>query len=83
VAAVRDSAEKHGISGHAAALRWTAFHSILDGKYGDAVIFTVSRMEQLYNTLDALEAGPLPDELAEAITTMYAKVEGLEPAYHL
>jgi aryl-alcohol dehydrogenase-like predicted oxidoreductase len=83
VAIVRDTAAKHGISGHAAALRWTAFHSILDGKYGDAVIFAVSKMEQLYDTLDALEAGPLPTDLAEAITAVYATVAGSEPAYHL
>ncbi|KAI3323570.1 Aldo/keto reductase [Xylariaceae sp. AK1471] len=83
VAIVRDAAQKHGISGHAAAVRWTAFHSILDGQYGDAVIFAASKMEQLHNTLDALEAGPLPSELAEAIAAVYATVEGSEPAYHL
>lgn len=83
VATVRDAAEKYSISGHAAAIRWTAFHSILDGAYGDGVIFGVSKMEQLHKTLDALGAGPLPDELAEAITAIYATVEGFEPPYHL
>jgi aflatoxin B1 aldehyde reductase len=83
VATVRDAAERHGISGHTAAVRWTAFHGVLDGKYGDAVIFGVSKIEQLHKTLDALEAGPLPDELAEALTAIYATVEGSEPPYHL
>lgn len=83
VATVRDSAARHGISGHAAALRWTAFHSNLDGKYGDAVIFAVSKMEQLYDTLDIFEAGPLPADLAEAMTAVYATVAGSEPSYHL
>ncbi|KAI1845891.1 hypothetical protein JX265_011213 [Neoarthrinium moseri] len=83
VAIVRDASEKHGINGHAAALRWTAFHSNLDGEYGDAVIFGVSKMEQLHKTLDALEAGPLPAELADAISSVYATVEGSEPPYHL
>lgn len=40
-------------------------------------------MEQLYETLDAIEAGPLPTDLAEAITAVYATVEGSEPPYHL
>ena len=80
---VRDAAEKHGISGHAAALRWTVFHSVLDGKYGDGVIFGVSKMEQLHETLDAIEAGPLPTELAEAIDAVYVSLEGAEPPYHL
>ncbi len=83
VTTVRDAAEKHSIDGHSAALRWTAFHSALDGKYGDGVIFAVSKMEQLHKTLDALEAGPLPADLAEAITAIYATVEGAEPPYHL
>lgn len=83
VATVRDAAEKHGITGHAAALRWTAYHSILDGKYGDAVVFSVSKIGQLPGTLDALEAGPLPADLADAITAIYATVKGAEPPYHL
>lgn len=80
---VLDLAEEHGISGHAAAIRWTAFHSKLDGRYGDGIIFGVSKIEQLHKTIDALEAGPLPDELAEAINEIYAMIEGAEPPYHL
>ncbi|KAK2027338.1 Aldo/keto reductase [Colletotrichum zoysiae] len=83
VLSILELAEEHGISGHAAAMRWTAFHSQLDGKYGDGIIFGVSKIEQLHQTLDALEAGPLPNDLAEAITAMYATVEGAEPPYHL
>lgn len=79
---VRTAAEKYGISGHAAALRWTTFHSVLDGKYGDGVIFGVSNLDQLKKTLDALEDGPLPAELADAIEAVYATVEGSEPPYH-
>ena len=82
VVTVQEAAKKQGINGHAAALRWTAFHSILDGKYGDGVIFGVSKIEQLHQTLDALDAGPLPAELADAITAIYATVEGSEPPYH-
>ncbi|KAH8649150.1 NADP-dependent oxidoreductase domain-containing protein [Xylariales sp. PMI_506] len=80
---VRNAAEKYGISGHAAALRWTAFHSVLDGKFGDSVIFSVSKMEQLHNTLDAIAAGPLPADLAELISAIYATVEGSAPPFHM
>ncbi|KAL8912992.1 MAG: hypothetical protein Q9171_002123 [Xanthocarpia ochracea] len=83
VATVLELAEEHGTNGHAAAIRWTAFHSKLDGKYGDGIIFGVSKVEQLNNTLDALDAGPLLPELAEAITEVYDIVEGAEPPYHL
>lgn len=80
---VRDAAEKHGIDGHAAAVRWTAFHSILDGKYGDAVIFGASKISQARGTLDALAAGPLPADLADAIGAVYATLDGTGPTYHL
>ncbi|KAF1953157.1 putative aldo/keto reductase [Byssothecium circinans] len=83
VAKVRDAAKKHGINGHAAAIRWTAFHSILDGEYGDAIIFAVSKVEQLESTLDALEAGALPEDLAEAIGDVYGTFGGEEPRFHL
>ncbi|KAI1463213.1 Aldo/keto reductase [Daldinia caldariorum] len=80
---VRDAAEKHGISGHAAALRWTAFHSILDGKYGDGIIFGVSNLNQLKQTLDAIDAGPLPAELAKAIDSVWTVVDGQGPPYYI
>jgi len=79
---VKAAAKKHNISGHSAGLRWTAFHSVLDGKFGDAVIFAVSKMEQLPSTLDALEAGPLPDELAQELSAVYDSLDGKGPPYH-
>ncbi|KEF54456.1 uncharacterized protein A1O9_09623 [Exophiala aquamarina CBS 119918] len=80
---IKEATKKHNISGHAAALRWTAFHSVLDGKFGDGLIFAVSKMDQLHDTLDALEAGPLPDDLAQEISAIYDKLNGKGPAYHL
>ncbi|TRX93771.1 hypothetical protein FHL15_005447 [Xylaria flabelliformis] len=77
------AAEKHGISGHAAALRWTAFHSILDGSYGDGIIFTASNLDQLNKTLDAIDAGPLPADLADAFSVLSANTEGHSLPYHL
>ncbi|KAK5046369.1 hypothetical protein LTR84_008170 [Exophiala bonariae] len=80
---VKDATKKYDISGHAAAIRWTAFHSALDGKFGDGLIFAVSKLDQLHETIDALEAGPLPVDLAQVISAVYATVEGKEPPYHL
>jgi aryl-alcohol dehydrogenase-like predicted oxidoreductase len=83
VATFRDAAKKHGISGHEAVLRWTAYHDVLDEQYGDGVIFGVSNIGHVEQSLDSLEAGPPPAELADAITAIYATVEGPEPPYHL
>jgi aflatoxin B1 aldehyde reductase len=80
---VKKAAAKHNISGHAAALRWTMFHSILDGAHGDGVIFGVSKMEQLTKTMDSIDAGPLPEELAEALSKVFATLGGNGPKYHM
>ena len=80
---VLEVAERHGISGHAAALRWVAYHSALDESYGDGIVFGVSKLEQLHQSLDALEAGPLPEDIAGLLSDIYASVKGNEPPYHL
>lgn len=80
---VQELGKRYNIDGHSASLRWTTFHSVLDGKYGDAIIFGVSKMEQLDKTLNALDEGPLPDDLADAITAIYATLEGNGPPYHM
>ncbi|KAH7184812.1 NADP-dependent oxidoreductase domain-containing protein [Fusarium flagelliforme] len=75
-------AARYGIKGHAAALRWTAHHSILEAEYGDGVVIGASSLEQLESNLSTMEEGPLPDEVAAAIDQVYAEV-GDEIAYHL
>ncbi|KAF4455782.1 hypothetical protein F53441_1981 [Fusarium austroafricanum] len=75
-------AAKHNIAGHAASLRWTAHHSILDKKYGDAVIIGASSPEQLENNIDAIEEGPLPEEVAAALSAVYEEA-GDQIKYHL
>ncbi|KXH56379.1 aflatoxin B1 aldehyde reductase member 2 [Colletotrichum nymphaeae SA-01] len=68
-------------SGHKASSgRWKSDNFII---YGDAIIFGIFRVEQLYSTLDALKTGPLREDLAAAITTFYSKVQGAELSYHL
>lgn len=62
---------QHGISGHAAALRWTAYHSVLDHSLGDAVIIGCSTVDQLRQNLDIIEAGPLPRDVADAVGEVY------------
>lgn len=74
---------KHDISGHAAALRWTVYHSILDYSLGDAVIIGASSLDQLKQNLDIIESGPLPKEVADAVEDIYHQQvgEGEIPAW--
>lgn len=75
---VRMQAKQYGISGHAAALRWTTWHSKLDAACGDAVIIGASKIEQLEENLDILEQGPLPEGLVEIMGKMWEDVKALE-----
>ncbi|RBA17949.1 hypothetical protein FPRO05_10967 [Fusarium proliferatum] len=73
---------KHNIEGHAAALRWTAYHSILDKKYGDGLIIGASSPQQLESNVDTVEEGPLPEEVAAALNAVYEEA-GDEVSYHM
>ncbi|OAG45070.1 hypothetical protein AYO21_00418 [Fonsecaea monophora] len=74
---------KHGINGHAAALRWTVYHSTLKEEFRDAVIIAASSVAQLNSNIDMIEQGPLPGEVVDAMETLYKEVEGTEFPYHL
>lgn len=73
---------KHGINGHAAALRWTVYHSTLDAKFGDAIIIAASSIDQLNSNLDFIEQGPLPEEVVNALGDLYTQIAGEEMPYH-
>ncbi|KAH0528832.1 hypothetical protein TsFJ059_003644 [Trichoderma semiorbis] len=75
-------AAKHGISGHAVALRWTVNHSVLDRKHGDAIIIGASNLDQLNSNLDVIEQGPLPDDVVEAINAIHTALGTDEVPYH-
>ncbi|KAH8814837.1 NADP-dependent oxidoreductase domain-containing protein [Xylogone sp. PMI_703] len=74
--------QKHGINGHAAALRWTVYHSKLDKKYGDSVIIGASSPAQLNSNIDMIEQGPLPQEVVDAMDDLYKHIEADAMPYH-
>ncbi|KAG9770285.1 Aldo-keto reductase [Exophiala dermatitidis] len=75
---VRQQALKHGISGHAAALRWTTWHSQLGAEYGDAVIVGASKLSQLEENMCILEEGPLPEDLVDTLNGVWEDVKSLD-----
>ncbi|RMZ77776.1 hypothetical protein DV737_g4240, partial [Chaetothyriales sp. CBS 132003] len=77
-AIVRQMATRYGITGHAAAIRWTTWHSELGAEYGDAVIIGASKLDQLAENLDILEQGPLPEPLVETMNSVWEDVKNLE-----
>lgn len=74
-------ASKHGIGGHAAALRWTVYHSILDKDCGDSILVGASSPAQLESNLDMIEAGPLPGDVVAAMDAVYAQAGDQVPYY--
>jgi aflatoxin B1 aldehyde reductase len=75
---VKQQAKNFGISGHAAALRWTTWHSQLVAENGDAVIVGASTLGQLEENLNILEQGPLPDALLHVIEGVWEDVKSLD-----
>ena len=67
LAAIENAASAAGLTGVLeAAVRWTQYHSAVDGALGDAVLIGVSRIEQLEPIMLASKKGPLPDTVVEA-----------------
>ncbi|KAK9462837.1 NADP-dependent oxidoreductase domain-containing protein [Lipomyces oligophaga] len=70
---IEEAVSKHaGISLIEVALRWVANHSLLKlgpaaGQTGDGIIIGISSYEQLMDNLDALEKGPLPQDIVDAL----------------
>ncbi|KAJ5774193.1 hypothetical protein N7457_009089 [Penicillium paradoxum] len=67
--------EESGISKAELAYRWVAHNSVLEGKFGDGVIFGSRNAEQLRQTLAGLSKGPLSAEIAERIEEVWKIVE--------
>lgn len=78
-AKIIEMAKKHGIDGHAAAIRWALHHSYLSKEHGDAIIIGASKQEQLEQNLQVCDAGPLPEELVQTIEGVWPTVKANAP----
>lgn len=72
-------AKDAGITKAALAYRWTSYHTLLDPKYGDAIIIGARKPEQLEETLSAIEAGPLDNLTVERVNAIWGKVKAEAP----
>lgn len=77
-------AEEAGISKAALAYRWVRFNSILAAEHGDAIIIGSNRVEQLKQTLDALDQGPLEPNIVKRIDHVWETIKHEAPIdnYH-
>lgn len=73
---LRPVAKKHGLTESQCALRWLSHHSQMKRELGDAVIIGASSTRHLEGNLNALDEGPLPEEVIEAIEVGWERIRG-------
>ena len=78
---IREAAEKHGITTIEATYRWLAYHSMLDSERGDAILIGASKLNHLKQNMEAVKAGPLPDDLVGAFEEAWNITKGDSPEY--
>lgn len=78
---IKTAAERHGISSIEATYRWLAFHSMLDGGRGDAILIGASKLPHLLQNMETVKAGPLPADLVEVFDRAWAITRGDSPEY--
>lgn len=78
---IKEAAKKHGITTIEAVYRWLAYHSMLNGERGDAVIIGASKLIHLKQNLEAIKAGPLPEDIVEAFEAVWAITKADSPEY--
>ena len=81
VGIIREAGEKYGINTIEATYRWLAFHSMLDGSRGDAILIGASKLGHLQQNMDTLKAGPLPEEMLQAFEQAWAVTKADSPEY--
>ncbi|KAI1376957.1 NADP-dependent oxidoreductase domain-containing protein [Hypoxylon crocopeplum] len=78
---LRPVAKKHGLTEVECALRWLSHHSMLKKENGDGIVIGASSLAQLEQNLKALEGGPLPLEVVQALDAGWQRVRGKELKY--
>lgn len=78
---IKSAAEKHSVTTIEATYRWLAYHSMLDGNRGDAILIGASKLNHLVQNMDAVKAGPLPEDMVNAFEQAWMLTKGDSPEY--
>ena len=78
---IRAAAERHGLTTVEATYRWLAYHSMLSGARGDAILIGASKLSHLRQNLETVQAGPLPEDVVEAFERAWSTAKGDSPEY--
>lgn len=78
---IKLSAEKCGITTIEATYRWLAYHSMLNGERGDAIIIGASKLPHLIQNMETVKSGPLSKDMIEAFELAWTITKGDSPEY--
>ena len=78
---IKSAAEKHGITSIEATYRWLAYYSMLNGDRGDGILIGASKMSHLKQNMEAVEKGPLPDDVLTAFEEAWSISKKDSPEY--
>lgn len=78
---IKEAADKVGITPIEATYRWLAYHSMLNGERGDAILIGASKLNHLQQNIATVKAGPLPQSVVAAFETAWSITKGDSPEY--
>lgn len=78
---IKGAAAKYGINTIEATYRWLAYHSMLNGDRGDAILIGASKLSHLKQNMETVKAGPLPEDIVKAFETVWAVTKADSPEY--
>ena len=81
VEVIKAAAEQNGVSLIDAVYRWMAYHSMLNGERGDAILIGASKLSHLRQNMASLQEGPLPEEVVAAFEDAWQVCRADSPEY--
>lgn len=78
---IKDIAWKYGITTVEATYRWLAYHSMLNGDRGDAIIIGASKLEHMRQNMEIVNKGPLPEGVLVAFEKAWSTCAADSPEY--
>ena len=78
---IKAAADRHGITTIEATYRFLAYHSMLRGERGDAILIGASKLHHLKQNMETVKAGPLPQDIVDAFEQAWTMTRGDSPEY--
>ncbi len=72
---------RHGMTTVEAAYRWLSHHSMLKEARGDGIIIGASKLNHLMQNMEAMKAGPLPEDVLAAFEEAWKTARPDSPDY--